>query len=138
MTDVDVHCHTFSADDLPVRGFIQRVELDGVPLGSVLAQLVDLLIQEAATDWSRDMTRVDALLTPEPGIDRPTSRRRIRSAHSSGSTIPRFTTAPGCADATSGSYPTAFRAGSSCLTVTRMSHLVHLDPSDCPDDTSLL
>lgn len=59
---VDVHCHTFNADDLPVRGFIQRVALRHFPVGSSLAQLVDLLIQHGAPGYRDEKPRLDALL----------------------------------------------------------------------------
>ena len=37
MTIVDVHCHTFNADDLPVRGFVKRVAGNRNALARVLA-----------------------------------------------------------------------------------------------------
>ncbi|HEX5936594.1 MAG TPA: amidohydrolase family protein [Actinomycetota bacterium] len=59
---VDVHCHTFNADDLPVRGFIQTLHMRGVPLGGTLARLVDLLIQGAGPGYLADKARLDAIL----------------------------------------------------------------------------
>jgi hypothetical protein len=40
-TVVDVHCHTFNADDLPVQGFVSRVAFHNVELARSLAGLVD-------------------------------------------------------------------------------------------------
>jgi hypothetical protein len=59
---VDVHCHTFNADDLPVQGFIQTLHMKGVPLGGALARLVDLLIQGAGPGYRAEKARLDAIL----------------------------------------------------------------------------
>jgi len=59
---VDIHCHSFNADDLPVRGFIRRLHLRNVPLGAALSDLVDRLIQGTAPGSRADLARLDALL----------------------------------------------------------------------------
>ena len=59
---IDVHCHAFNADDLPVRGFIQALHMRGVPLGGALARLVDLLIQGVGPGYHADKARLDAIL----------------------------------------------------------------------------
>jgi predicted TIM-barrel fold metal-dependent hydrolase len=61
-TIIDVHCHTFNADDLPVRGFVQTLHMKGVPLGGSLARLVDVLIQGAGPGYRADKARLDAIL----------------------------------------------------------------------------
>jgi predicted TIM-barrel fold metal-dependent hydrolase len=66
---VDIHCHTFNADDLPVRGFAYRLVLHGVPMGNALAELVDKLIQAPADNYATDVSRVDALLAPGRGLE---------------------------------------------------------------------
>ncbi len=66
---VDVHCHTFNADDLPVRGFIRRLHLRNVPLGAALADLVDRLIQGTAPDHRSDLARLDTLLAPSEMLE---------------------------------------------------------------------
>jgi predicted TIM-barrel fold metal-dependent hydrolase len=40
---VDVHCHVFNAQDVPVRQFIELVYLEKYPGGSLLNPLIDLL-----------------------------------------------------------------------------------------------
>lgn len=62
---IDIHCHTFNADDLPIRGFVQRLHLRDVPLGGALSQLVDALIQTDAPGFEQDRGRLDGLLAGE-------------------------------------------------------------------------
>ncbi|HEX7196355.1 MAG TPA: hypothetical protein VF364_05925, partial [Candidatus Limnocylindria bacterium] len=64
---VDVHCHTFNADDVPVRGFAHGLFLHDVPFGDRLARLVDLLVQGAARSHADDVVRLQALLRPDTG-----------------------------------------------------------------------
>lgn len=59
----DVHCHTFNADDLPVRGFIERVLFGGSPLGRDLAWLVDTAVQGAAPGFRAENAKLDLLLS---------------------------------------------------------------------------
>lgn len=66
---VDIHCHTFNADDLPVRGFAYRLKLHGTPMGSALAELADKVIQGSADNYANDLARVDALLAPRGGLE---------------------------------------------------------------------
>lgn len=63
---VDVHCHTFNADDLPVQGFVSRVAFHNVELARSLAALVDRLVQGKAPGYNTDVARLDALLLPPP------------------------------------------------------------------------
>ncbi len=65
MTIVDIHCHTFNADDLPVRGFIQRVAFDDNELAADIALLVDVLIQGKAPGFLRERRRLDVLLATD-------------------------------------------------------------------------
>ena len=44
-TIVDVHCHNFNGDDLPVRGFIPRVQFDDAGLAAVDVVVHDLAIR---------------------------------------------------------------------------------------------
>ncbi len=70
MTIVDVHCHTFNADDLPVRGFLARVVFDNLRLAGDVASLVDLLIQGKAPGFAQENAYLDHLLAlpaPKPG-----------------------------------------------------------------------
>ena len=66
---VDIHCHSFNADDLPVRGFIRRLHLRNVPLGAALSDLVDRLIQGTAPGSRADLARLDALLGPSEMLE---------------------------------------------------------------------
>jgi predicted TIM-barrel fold metal-dependent hydrolase len=61
---VDVHCHVFNADDLPVRGFVQRLHLHTPVLGPMLAVLIDQVIQGGAPGYAADMARIRTLLAP--------------------------------------------------------------------------
>lgn len=68
MTVVDIHCHTFNADDLPVRGFIDKVAGNKVALARLLARAIDTVIQDAATDATRENKDLDRrLATPRRG-----------------------------------------------------------------------
>lgn len=64
---VDIHCHTFNADDLPVRGFVHRVAFDNKALGADVAALVDVLIQGTAPGYVEERRRLDALLSAPTG-----------------------------------------------------------------------
>ncbi|MFC7496297.1 MULTISPECIES: amidohydrolase family protein [unclassified Nocardioides] len=61
-TVVDVHCHNFNGDDLPVRGFVRDVKLEGKRLGDAVATLVDRVVQAKAPDYEQELRRLDALL----------------------------------------------------------------------------
>ena len=61
-TVVDVHCHNFNGDDLPVRGFVRDVKLEGQPLGDAVATLVDRMVQAKAPGYEQELRRLDALL----------------------------------------------------------------------------
>jgi predicted TIM-barrel fold metal-dependent hydrolase len=69
VTVVDVHCHTFNADDIPVKGFFQHVELHDARLGSALASVLDSLTQGAAPGYATDLARVDAILGPSSALE---------------------------------------------------------------------
>jgi hypothetical protein len=45
---VDIHCHAFNADDLPVRGLGYRLHLHNRALGAIVPDLVDRLVQGRA------------------------------------------------------------------------------------------
>jgi predicted TIM-barrel fold metal-dependent hydrolase len=65
---VDVHCHVFNADDLPVRGFVQHLHLDTPVLGPLLSMLLDRIVQDQAPGYEQDMARLQHLLaTSAPG-----------------------------------------------------------------------
>jgi predicted TIM-barrel fold metal-dependent hydrolase len=61
-TIVDIHCHTFNADDLPVRGFVQRVAFHDNLLSDDLAALIDRVVQGRAPGFADENARLDALL----------------------------------------------------------------------------
>ncbi len=64
---VDIHCHTFNADDLPVRGFVQKVAFHDHALTDNVARLVDHIIQGAAPGYREEKRRLDELLAPTGG-----------------------------------------------------------------------
>jgi predicted TIM-barrel fold metal-dependent hydrolase len=73
MPIVDIHCHAFNADDLPVRGFIHRLHLRNVFLGTTLAELVDKLVQGNAPGYAADVARLDSVLGPGDSLEMPMS-----------------------------------------------------------------
>jgi predicted TIM-barrel fold metal-dependent hydrolase len=62
---VDIHCHAFNADDLPVRGFVHRLHLQNRALGATLSDLVDRFVQGRAPGYAADLARLDGLLGPQ-------------------------------------------------------------------------
>jgi len=61
---VDVHCHMFNADDLPVGGFVSHHEkVDWVRGKAALARLVDRYLQNRSPDIAADRARLVALLS---------------------------------------------------------------------------
>lgn len=68
---VDVHCHNFNADDLPLEGFVRQVLLGSSDpeLGSLLATLVNHALQKRAPGFEEEMTRIRRLLAgDEPTV----------------------------------------------------------------------
>ena len=58
VTIVDIHCHTFNADDLPVRGFRARTSSSTTsPSAPSWRRCLDVLVQRAATDQRLDLAR---------------------------------------------------------------------------------
>lgn len=67
MTIVDVHCHTFNADDLPVKGFVKRVAGSRNALARVLARSIDRIIQSMADDAADELAALNAMLARDGG-----------------------------------------------------------------------
>lgn len=65
-TIVDIHCHTFNADDLPVRGFVQKVAFHDHLFTDDLAALVDRVLQGRAPGYVAENARLDAMLGGAP------------------------------------------------------------------------
>ena len=63
---IDIHTHTFNADDVPVRGFLHRVAFDHAGWGAEIAKLVDLLIQGRAPGYAAERAKLDRLLGGQP------------------------------------------------------------------------
>jgi hypothetical protein len=59
---VDVHCHTFNADDVPVRGFLRHVVFENRRGADALAQLIDAVVQRAAPGYRAEKAILDRLL----------------------------------------------------------------------------
>jgi predicted TIM-barrel fold metal-dependent hydrolase len=69
VTIVDVHCHVFNADDLPVRGFVEHLHLDTPVLGPLLSTLIDRIVQGKAPGYDSDMPRIQRLLARGAGAE---------------------------------------------------------------------
>lgn len=65
---VDIHCHTFNADDLPVRGFIRRTQFEDRRLGDLVAGLADRLV-DGAPGFTAEKGRLDLLLGADAFAD---------------------------------------------------------------------
>jgi predicted TIM-barrel fold metal-dependent hydrolase len=65
VTIVDIHCHTFNADDLPVKGFVKRVAGNRNALARILARALDNIIQRMADDAADELSALNALLASE-------------------------------------------------------------------------
>jgi predicted TIM-barrel fold metal-dependent hydrolase len=70
---IDAHCHTFNANDLPLKGFLTKVTLnaDEKILPNIIRPLANLLaeIADNAPDFIKERNRLDSLLSPpEAGI----------------------------------------------------------------------
>ncbi|MHB1349957.1 MAG: hypothetical protein C4563_07205 [Desulfobulbus sp.] len=65
---IDAHCHTFNANDLPLKGFLRKVTLnaDEKILPNIITPLANLLaeIAENAPDFIKERNRLDSLLAP--------------------------------------------------------------------------
>jgi hypothetical protein len=62
MTVVDVHCHTFNGDDLPVRGFVQRVLLENIGALSLVSWVLDNVGQLGTPGYEEERAQLDRLL----------------------------------------------------------------------------
>lgn len=69
MTIVDIHCHTFNADDLPARGFIRRTRFDDSRIGDLVGVLADRLVQGKAPGYQAEKDELDRLLAAEAFTD---------------------------------------------------------------------
>lgn len=63
MAVVDIHCHNFNADDVPIRGFVRHVALHDLPFTDDLGRFVDLVVQGAAIGFEAENAKLDTLLT---------------------------------------------------------------------------
>jgi len=68
-TVVDIHCHNFNGDDLPVRGFVGHIHMEGKRLGGAIASLVDRVVQAKAPGYAEELRQLDALLAGASGAD---------------------------------------------------------------------
>ena len=65
MAIVDIHCHTFNGDDLPVKGFIKRVGGTKTSLVHLIDDLVDDKVQGHAPGLAKELEEVQKRLDPE-------------------------------------------------------------------------
>lgn len=66
MTIVDIHCHTFNGDDLPVHGFVRAVAGQRSQLAKALAWSLDKVTQGMASG-AEENAQLDRLLAAGPG-----------------------------------------------------------------------
>ena len=66
MTVVDVHCHTFNADDLPVKGFVKRVVGNRRALVRAIGWSLDKVVQDMSSG-AEENEELDRLLMSGPG-----------------------------------------------------------------------
>jgi hypothetical protein len=59
---VDVHCHTFNGDDLPVAGFVHRVLLHNLGALRLVSRVLDLVGQTGTPGYEGERARLDRLL----------------------------------------------------------------------------
>ena len=62
MTVVDVHCHTFNGDDLPVKGFVQRVLLHNHDALALVSWVLDKVGQAGTPGYEQERAQLDRLL----------------------------------------------------------------------------
>jgi predicted TIM-barrel fold metal-dependent hydrolase len=66
---VDVHCHTFNGDDLPIAGFVHRVLLHNLGVLRLVSRVLDLVGQAGTPGYEAERSRLDRLLGYEaPGL----------------------------------------------------------------------
>ncbi|MGI8519962.1 MAG: amidohydrolase family protein [Actinomycetota bacterium] len=70
-TVVDVHCHTFNGDDLPVQGFVQRVLLDDVATLRLVSWALDRIGQHGTPGYEEERGSLDRLLSQQTRIAAP-------------------------------------------------------------------
>ena len=68
MTVVDIHCHTFNADDLPVQGFVKAVGGSRHWLAGALAWSLDKVTQGLASG-QEEITELDRLIRQGPALE---------------------------------------------------------------------
>jgi hypothetical protein len=66
MTIVDIHCHTFNGDDLPVEGFVDRVLLHNPGTRRLVSKVLDLVGQIGTPGYEAERARLDRLLGQDP------------------------------------------------------------------------
>jgi Amidohydrolase len=66
---VDIHCHTFNGDDLPIAGFVHRVLLNDLGALRLVSRVLDLVGQAGTPGYEGERGRLDRLLGYEsPGL----------------------------------------------------------------------
>lgn len=68
MTVVDIHCHTFNADDLPVRGFVRYVGGSRHSLAKALAWSLEKITQSMSSG-AEELVCLDRLIKRGPGLE---------------------------------------------------------------------
>lgn len=61
---IDIHCHTFNADDLPVKGFVRRVGGAKTALAKLIAGVIDDKVQGYAPGFKQELEEIAKRLDP--------------------------------------------------------------------------
>ena len=61
---VDIHCHNFNADDLPVKGFVRRVIGTKTALAKIVDGVIDSKVQGYAPGFKQELKEIAARLDP--------------------------------------------------------------------------
>lgn len=59
---VDIHCHVFNGDDIPLKGFAERVILKNLGIGGLADDLLDAVIQGGAPGFDEENPTLDEML----------------------------------------------------------------------------
>ena len=62
MTVVDVHAHTFNGDDLPLKGFVQRVLMHNVGALNLVSWVLEQVGQDGTPGYESERAQLDRLL----------------------------------------------------------------------------
>ncbi|TDO69278.1 amidohydrolase family protein [Kribbella sp. VKM Ac-2571] len=86
MTVVDIHCHTFNGDDLPVKGFVKAVAGQRSQLARALAWALDDITQAMASG-AEEIAELDRLIDSGPGEHEGAEESAVSQAAADGEVL---------------------------------------------------